>query len=178
MIMRRLSRRERKIAVLAGICLVSTVLYVCVAEPYAQGLYAAHKRVQQAQSEVDRLAILIANRDTIAAEYDRVKGAMSTVSSEHQMMVALLEEVDKAARSAGLQLTNVKPLSSQKHGTFWRFGLELQTQCEGHQFVEFLQVMQAPEHMLRAELIALTVGRSEPPLTVTFKIDKLAKLER
>ena len=178
MTMRSLSRRERRIAVLAGACLVSTVLYVCVVEPYAKDLYAAHKRAQQAQSEVDRLAILIANRDTIAAEYARVKGAMSTAATEHQMTVALLEEVDKAARSAGLQLINVKPLTSQEHGTFWRFGLELQTQCEAHQLVEFLQIMQAPDHMLRAGLIAVTVGRGEPPLAVTFKIDKLAKLER
>jgi len=174
---RRLTQRERTIATTTIVAAVAAALYVYAAEPLALRGLALHRRVQVAEQELAQLRSLVEHRDTIEQEYRRLKGAVTVGSTEQEVKVALLAEVDGLARSCAFDVSSVRPTTVAETGDFYRYGVELQAGCEGHQFVKFLQAMQEPDHLLHADLVSLVVGGGQSPLTVTLRISKLAKLE-
>ncbi len=174
--LRRLTKRERTIAITAAVVAVAAALYVYAVEPLVLRGFALHRRVQIAEQELAQLRSLVEHRDAIEEEYRRLKGAVTVGRTEQGVKVALLAEVDGLARSCALDVSSVRPTVAAEAGDFYRYGVELQAGCEGHQFVKFLQAMQEPDHLLHADLVSFVVGRGQSPLTVTLRISKLAKL--
>lgn len=173
----RLSRRERNIAaVTLGLALV-TGLYVYCGEPVALRWLDLHRQVVAAEEELAQLRNLTEHKDRIEREYRKLQGAVTTGRTEQELKVTLLSEIDGLARGCGLEVSSVKPTSVRKEGLFERYGIELQVHCAGHQFAKLLAGLQSPEHLMRTDQVTISVGPGEPPMTVTLRISKLARLE-
>jgi type II secretory pathway component PulM len=175
--LRTLTKREQRIATVTLLVAVSAMLYAFVLEPVTMNFLQAHRRSLEAQNELALLRNLIENRETIEREYRRLRGAVTSGKSEQALKVALFDELDQLAANCGLDVIGVKPIAIKEESGFSRYGAELQIRCEGHKFVKLLHAIQEPEHMLHVEQLSVTVGPSEPPLTVNIKLSKLAKVE-
>lgn len=161
------------VAIVAG----ASLLYGYAIEPLATRWIELHDRARKAESELAQLQDLIEHRDAIEREHARLKNAVTTGASEQELQVSLFNEVDKLARDCGLELSAVRPLAAKKETGFSRYGLELQVHCEGHELVKLLQRMQDQEHLLHIDHLSMAVGPGTPPITVTVKASKLARVE-
>lgn len=171
------NRRER---VLAGLILALAAGWAVLefAAPLAQEWAALRREAGQAASELRRLNTLVQRRSEIEAAHRRVEGAVLSAASAEAIHVTLQSEVIKLANEAGLVVDGLKPVRTVKGRYLDRYGVELSGRCQGHQFVDLLQRMQSPEHLMNAEKITLVAGRTTPPLSVAMRITKLGRLER
>lgn len=174
---KRLSQRERRIGVVTLGLAAAAALYAWVAEPVFLEWLSVHRRAEAAEADLRHLERLMEHREAIEEDYARLRGAVTAGNSEQALKVALLSEVDRLVGECGLSVASVKPTTVAREGLFQRYGMELQVHCEAHKFLEVLQKMQEPQHLLQIEALSIAVGPAPPPLTVTLTISKLAKLE-
>jgi len=172
----KISPRERRLAAITIICLLVGVLYLNVIEPVTVNWMEVRRRARDAEAELAKLEQLVQNRDTIQREFKRLQGAVTSGSSEQELKITLLSEVDKLASESGLLVASVKPSLVKKQKEFYRYGIELQAHGENHKLVQFLLAMQNPEHLLHTDQLTVHAGRGAAPLTFTFRISKLARL--
>lgn len=173
---RNYSRRERVLVTLTALVIIGGGLYVYVVEPVLGAWLDVRAEASDAARELGELKSLVANRDVIESEFAEYAGSMTSGASEEELKVSLLEEVQQVAASTGLRVTSIKPLRLRSSGRLQRLGVEVHAKCAGHEFVRFLQALQEPGHLLRAEDINIVVGRDQPPLTVTCSLTKLVNL--
>lgn len=177
-IRRKLSRRERMLTFLTAFALATGGAYVYAVEPLATSWLEIRSEANAAAQELSELEGLIANRNVIESEFEEYAGAMTLGSSEETLQVNLLKEIERLASSSGLRVSSIKPLRLRTVGQMDRLGVELNAACAGHEFVRFLEAIQEPSHLLRAEEINLAVGRERPPLTLTLTLTKLVRIDR
>lgn len=177
MSVRRLTRRESIAAAFTSVVVLGALSYAYVLEPGAMAFMAAHERAVQAQRELGKLHALAGHQETIEAEYARLQSGITTAESNQELGIALLNEVSGLVLQTGLQLVGIQPLKVARGSEFSRFGVEVQVQGEAHQFVNLLQQAQEERHLLKAETIALSVQRSQAPITATLRLTKLAQLQ-
>lgn len=173
---RQLTKRERRIAVCTAAIVCAGLLYVYVIEPTAQEWSVLRAEAARLTAEQMELTVLLGNRESIEAQYEEVKSAVTEGATEEALQVSLLSEVEDLARRSGLAVGSIKPMSRTQEGPFDRLHLQLTALCAHHQFVHFLQALQSRERLLHCETISLTVGRGRPPVNVTFAISKLVRL--
>ena len=172
----KISTRERRLTAVTIICLLLAVLYLNVVEPVTVNWMEVRRRAREAEADLAKLQQLVQNRDTIEREFKRLQGAVTSGSSEQELKITLLSEVDKLANESGLLVASVKPSLVKKQKDFYRYGIELQAHGENHKLVQFLLAMQNPEHLLHTDQLTVHAGRGSAPLTCTFRISKLARI--
>ena len=172
----KISARERRLGAATLLVVVVGVLYLNVIEPVTVNWMEVRRRAREAESKLAESEALIENRETIEREYKRLEGAVTSGSSEQELKITLLSEVDKLANESGLLVASVKPTVVKKQKDFYRYGIELQAHGENHKLVQFLLAMQKPEHLLHTDQLTVHAGRGSAPLTFTFRISKLARL--
>lgn len=173
----RVSARERRLVAATGSILALAVLYLNVVEPVTVNWFEVRRRARDSEMELAKLESLIENRDAIEREFKRLEGAVTSGSSEQELKIALLSEVDKLAVQCGLLVASVKPTIVKRQKDFYRYGIELQAHGDNHKVVAFLVAMQSSEHLLHADQLTIHAGRGGAPLTATFRISKLARLQ-
>jgi Tfp pilus assembly protein PilO len=174
--LRQFSRRERNFSFVTGIMVICALSYLFVVEPIVLRWVAAHDQAVQAEVELGQLLELVQNRDHIEREYDRLQGAVQVGRTEQDLKIALLTEADRLAQSSGLTVSSIKPTAMRQEAGLQRYTIEMQMHCEAHQFLQLLRNMQEPEHLLHTDMMSIVVSPSEPPLTVTLRLSKLAKV--
>jgi len=172
----KISGRERRLAAATVSVLVLAALYLNVIEPVAVNWMEVRRRGHEAEAKLAELRQLIQNRETIQSEFKRLQGAVTSGASEQELKIALLTEVDRLASESGLVVASVKPTIVKKQNEFYRYGIELQAQGENHKLVQFLLGMQDPRHLLHTDQMTVHAGRGAAPLSITFRISKLAQL--
>jgi len=172
----KISPRERRLAAITITCLLIALLYLNVIEPVTVNWMEVRRRARDAEADLATLQQLVQNRDTIEREFKRLQGAVTSGSSEQELKITLLSEVDKLANESGLLVASVKPSLVKKQKDFYRYGIELQAHGENHKLVQFLLAMQNPDHLLHTDQLTVHAGRGSAPLTFTFRISKLARI--
>lgn len=173
--LRGFSRRERTAAALAAAIVLSALAYVHVLEPFALAWLDVHARAVEAADELERLRSLVEHREEIEREFDLMQGAVAAHREHEDMHVALLSEVHALATRRGMHVFSLKPLKRREEGQFYRYAVELQGACKPHEAGELLHAMQDARHLLRTDLLTLTVQQSESPVWATLRASKLVR---
>jgi Tfp pilus assembly protein PilO len=174
--LRPLSKRERVVVAITLLLTLGAGIYLYLIEPLALQWLDMYKATQTSAAELAKLRGLYERREEIENAYRKVEGAIAVGTSNEDLIVQLIKTVEKAARTSGMDVKSVKPMTAQRQGYFFRYSLQLSANCEPGQFVQFLQVLQRPECLLSAELVTVVVKRTKPSLNVTTTISNLAKL--
>lgn len=159
-------------AVLAG------AAYAAVVEPLATNWLELHRKAGAAVEEWSKLRALVGSRERIAAAYKRVEESVMTGTNPDEAQLRLFDEVSRVANETAFEVDGLKPVRATEAQGFERYGVELGGRCTAPAFTEVLLALQAPEHLLRIDKLTVVVGRGKPPLTVTMRISKLARVER
>ena len=173
----QLSKRERTLRWAALIAVISGGAYVYAVEPFVAEWTALRTQANELAAEHANLKDLLTKRAEIERRYDDIRGAVTEVEAREDKKLTLWKQVDVAASRSGLSVTSIKPLGIEKERGFERVSVRLGAQSEAHQFVGFLQALQRSDQFLRCENFTVTVGRSRPPLTISFTLSKLMKNE-
>lgn len=171
-------RRERVLAVLTLAAVAAGIAYVAIVEPLATGWLELHRKAEACVDEWTKLRALVGNRERIAAAYTRVEESVMTGAGADDAQLRLYNEVSRLTGEAGLEVDGLKPVRVAEAQGFDRYGVELSGRCTAAILMDLLLVMQAPEHLLRIDKLTVVVGRGKPPLTVTMRVSKLARIER
>lgn len=174
----KLKPRERRLVFLTFSALTAGVLYVQFIEPITREWLTLRQEVGQATAELHKLQALVDRREEIQSAYRRVRDTVATGETEEIVQLAVLNEVSRLATSCGLEVDSLKPVRKVRENGFDRFGVDLSGRCAAPALMNLLQSLQTPEHLLKAEKVTVVVGRSTPPLTVTIRISKFARVER
>ncbi len=174
--LRRLTRRERGIAATTFIVAALGLGYIVVCEPLISHWAEMHKLALKFELRLVELKTLAAHRETIEREYAKVQQAIKERPATEDPMLVLFSEVDGLARSAGLDIANVRPLAKKTEGRFERIGVEVSARGEAHSVIKFLQALQSSEHLLNAETLSLLANRTAPPISVTVSVTKIYQI--
>jgi Tfp pilus assembly protein PilO len=173
---RSLTPRERRITIVTVLILGGGLAYAYAIGPMIHTWTDLRAAANALTAERAELTQLLEHRGAIEAQYSGVESAVAEGQSEEALQIALLTEVEDLARRSGLVVGSIKPMGRDREGPFERIHVQLNAQCEHHQFVNFLQGAQRRERLLRCEAVTLTVGRTRPPVNVTLTISKLVKI--
>ena len=169
----RLSGRERSLLWATLIAVIGASIYVYALEPFLLEWTALRTEANELAAEQAKIESLFANRTEIERRFNEIRGAVTEVAPHEDAMLTLWEQVDTAASRNGLNTTAIKPLGLEKERGFDRVAVRLGAQCEGYQFVGFLQALQRNDHILRCENFTVSVGRTRLPLTISMTLSKL-----
>jgi hypothetical protein len=172
--MRRLTKRERVLAILTGTISLASILYAYVLEPSVLALVDVYGRAQKAETDMTHLRALSADSKRIEQDYDRLVSTAKRGATEEAMRLELLDEAASIASSCQLEVDSVKPVKQRLEGAQPRIVVELQGHGEAQAFTKMLTRLQSEDHLLACDLIVLAVGTMDAPVRVTLRISKAA----
>lgn len=174
---REISNRERRLIGLTVLILGAAAAYVYLIEPTFMGWAEVRAEAGRLAKEQARLTMLVDNRNQIESAYRAVSGAVQTASSENDLTIALLREVETIAQNTSVTVMSVKPIRRVAVEAVERIEVEFVARSEAHQFIELLQRMQSTEHLILVEELQLTVGGDTPPVSFTMVLSKMVRVE-
>ena len=171
--MRSMEQREKRLAMVTIAVVSAAVLYVRILEPVAQHWMAVYSDTRNAEERLATLRALVGRRGEIETEYTRLVDSEMRGESEEAFLASLLTKIWSLGRSAGLQVTAMKPIGKTESEGGSRYGVEMSVRGEPHQFIRLLHSFQDTRNLLVADRITLMVGRSAPRLSLTFVVSKI-----
>jgi len=176
--MRKLDNREKRLAVLTFVVVTSGLLYVRVLEPVAKTWLETLAETRNAENRLANLQTLAKDRSVIENDYSRLVDSSDGGESEAGFLASLLMRVESLGRSAGLQVTAIKPLGKSQEKVFDRYAVEVSARGEPNQLILFLHSLQDPANLLVADRLTVMVGRTSPRLTLTLLVSKMRIAEK
>lgn len=153
-----LNKRERVIAIVAGLTLAAVVIDRLLVTPLFDRWESARVRVQQAQTALQDADT--ANLDLLAArrKWSRLAGR-SLMSDPSQAEGQLLNKLTSYAQSAGVVTGSLQPERSEKEQGFERIAFRAELSGTMAQLAQFLFALKHADIPLRVNEVVMTPQR-------------------
>jgi Tfp pilus assembly protein PilO len=105
-----LNRRERRLLLLTVIVLGAALFYSIIFMPFAVKYKKLTRELELSVLELNRLNLLIGQKEQIGAIYDNYKTKLRTGKSDSEEIINILQEVNSIAEGKHLIVQDMKPL--------------------------------------------------------------------
>ncbi len=112
--------------------------------------------------------------DSVRRNYQEYAPYIIQRGSNEEQMRDLLNQVERAARSADIRIANLKPRPIENKGFYNKYGIELNCEADIEQYTEFIYNLQGCEQLIRIERLKLSSQANSPALKAQMLISKVA----
>jgi len=172
-VFRKLSPRERRVAILTVAVVLGGLLCVKAVEPAGHRWIELRREVATYERELSRMRGLLAQRDAIDAAMKRVGELESASDSDVSEPDTLLKEIERMAATSGLHLLYLKPRQVKGKGVSGQLGAELKVEGSMRCLGRLLQELQTSVLLLKTQQLTVTVGREAGQVQAVIRIAKL-----
>jgi hypothetical protein len=169
----RLQPRERRLAIVAGVCVGCWGLVSLVVQPLWDGVRDLHAQVASQTERLEAVSRLLAQADAIEQRY-RALAAVTTSSTEADP-TAFLSTLEALSRQADIQLT-LKPRPLARKERTLRFEIELDVEGPQPHLLAFLDRLFSLPQLIAVERLRLASlpAKKDPTIRATLLIQRVS----
>lgn len=134
----RLKKRELNLLISCCIIIVTVIGYVVVVEPFWKKYVFIEDEIREKQVEFMKLRKMLLLKDSIENAYEKILPAISQDGSDEERLALFLKEVELTARSAGVYITNLKPLSIAQEDRYKKYSVRVEAEGKMNALASFL----------------------------------------
>jgi Tfp pilus assembly protein PilO len=153
----KLSKKER-VGILAALAVIMVVLVdKLVISPVGDKVQRINQEIKFSEKKLSRDLRNINNKDAIESEYRKYKNYVKKSSASDEEDVAnILGEIEGLARSAGVNLVDIKPQATKQADFYKEYAIAVEVEGTMEQVITFLHNLNSSTQLLRA--VKLRIG--------------------
>lgn len=163
--LKNISKREKLLAVTTiGIALIAFV-YNIIIEPLANYWKYLDNEMKEKEMVLAKHTRILRDKDNIKKlndEYSKYY-RLSKLTKEEESADAL-GSIERIARAANVQITNIKPMDSKKFDNYEKFTFKVTTESNINDLTKFIYDIQSSEQLLKVERMVLNAKERQPDL--------------
>jgi hypothetical protein len=151
-----LNMQRRHGALLETLCVLAAgiVFLVGIFIPFTVQNRALSGQITQRRAEIARRASLLANKERIAADYERLFHS-ALDSPDADLSVSALKTIERIAESSSVKIVNIRQNRTLSGTSLRQVVVEFTTQAQKGQYVRFLYALRAPESLFTVRKCSL-----------------------
>ncbi len=158
----QLTSRERGIFVLFVLVCGIYAGYAFVYRPSVIERQRIEEDLRLARKKWNDQMKIIRKEQNMPVGFREAIAAMRQENAPEEVMSAILSEIETAARSLKVRITEMKPQGVIKEDVISRFPVSLAVDGSFQELMAFVHMLQAPEHDLKVTQFHLEKGLSDP----------------
>jgi Tfp pilus assembly protein PilO len=131
--------QRKQTLILIGAWLI--IILVVIGDSVIKNVYNRFGRLDEeislAEEKLVRLNAIIKQAKTVESQYDKVTQGLRNIQDTE----SLLQEIERLARKAGINLLNVKPTATKDEGLYKIYSLKIEMQDEVAALARFMNMV-------------------------------------
>jgi Tfp pilus assembly protein PilO len=131
--------QRKQTLILIGAWLI--IILVVIGDSVVRNIYNRFGRLDEdiglAEEKLVRLNAIIKQAQTVDRQYEKVTQGLRNIQDTE----SLLQEIERLARKAGINLLNVKPTATKDEGLYKIYSLKIEMQDEAAALARFLDMV-------------------------------------
>ena len=150
-----ISRREKNIAIVITVFLVSFAVYSFIFTPLLEKLSVLNKEIESKELKLTKNQKILNREKLVANDYKKYEQYLRQKASDEQEMASVLSEIEAIAHQINIQINDMRPQRVKKEGFYNSFIIEVDAEAGLKDITRFIYILQSPPHLLRAEKLRL-----------------------
>ncbi|MEI9476843.1 MAG: type 4a pilus biogenesis protein PilO [Deltaproteobacteria bacterium] len=158
----KLSKKERTWLVVAGVIIMAVFVDRLVIRPIGAKLRRMDQEIALSEKKLSHDLRNINNKEFIESEYKKRKNFVKKSSASDEENVSnMLAEIESLARTAGVNLVDIKPQTSKQIDFYREYAAEVIIEGQMEQIVAFLHKLNSSVQLLRAVKLRLGMKQKD-----------------
>ena len=160
----KLSKKEKAGLFVAGMIVMAVFIDRIVISPVGVKLKRMEQEISFSEKKLSHALRNINSKDFIAGEYEEYKKFVKKgAASDEENVSSMLVEIEGLARTAGVNLVDIKPQAPKTTDFYKEYSAEVTIQGQMEQVVTFLHKLNSSTQLLRA--VKLRLGKKQKDLS-------------
>lgn len=174
----RLKKRELNLFILCCIIVVTVTGYVIIVEPFWKKYVFLDEKIRERQLEFLKLQRLLFSKDSIETAYEEISSAVSQLGSDEERLASFLKEVELSARSAGIYIMTLKPISVSQEGRYKKYLIRIEAEGKMETLAAFFYHLPDSTQLISAQHLQINYltqeeGREEGLLQFKINLERI-----
>lgn len=172
--MKKLNKREKTLLYLVMAVSAGVLVFNIVLSPVLIKLTDLSQDIEKKEYLLRKYAPLAGKGEDIMALYDKYKDIFNETISSQEAIDGLFEQAEKQARSAGLNLEQIRPLLVEETQGYKRVLLNLETTGSFGSIFKFIDQMEKASPLINISSFRLNSSAgSEPGLRCSLTVSRI-----
>ncbi len=176
-----LTSREKFLLCLALVVSCLGLFYNFALKPLIKEWNWLNYEISEKETTLKRNITYLQQSDSVSKAYQRYANYIKSKeleTSDEEEIAALLNEVEKIARAASVQITDIKPKPTREEEFYKKYLLEMDCEATMEEYIKFIYNLQQSTQLIRAERVKLSaLGKNSPLLKANMLITKVLLTE-
>jgi Tfp pilus assembly protein PilO len=152
----RISKKEWHLLLICIIIIVAFLLDTAIRQAYTK-FSNLEKEIRLTEQRLGRLNGILRQREQIQSGYARVIPGLRQIKTSDDF----LQEIEKAARSAGLNILNIKPAATKQQDLYKIYSVNIEAQDEIKAVAKFLYIFNKEFKGMGVEQLQINARRQK-----------------
>ena len=152
--MRVLTKREKNIFVVCVITGVLCLVYYGLYKPYGDKMERAKLQIMAQKGHLKKNQKVLAEAASYEKLYENYHQQFKQEGSNEQVMSSILAEIEEAAGSLALRISDLKPMQVKKEDSFNRFSVSLIINSKLDEIIKLLYILQKEPHLFAVDRVS------------------------
>lgn len=153
MMLRRLSSREKTMALVCLTAVAVYAVYYFVIKPMKEEIDKSEKQIAIAEKRLTKNLSVTRQMKTVDEEYEKYKAPLKQKASDEQEMASILSEIESAAGQLDIRVADMKPKKVKRISFYNQFSVSLTIDGQLETITHFLYILQNSPHFLGVDEI-------------------------
>ncbi len=154
--MKKISKRERVFAITTVAVAVAALVFNFVAEPLVRRWRTLDKKIREKEILLAKHTRILRNKNLITRQHERYgEYFQSQRATPEEESADVLSAIERIARSAGVRITNIKPLAIKKFENYSKYTFRVTSECDIKALTKFMYDLQASKQLLKIERMVI-----------------------
>ncbi len=160
---RNIAKRERLLAAAAALTALAAVAYNFIIEPIAGRWRELDLKIRDKEVVLRKYSRILRDKDDIEKERAAyAKYFESKKLTPEEESAGALSRMERAARSSGVRITNIKPLPHKSFECYSEFTFRVAAESTLSELTKFIYDLQSSDQLLKVERMVLRAKENEP----------------
>lgn len=174
----KLKKRELNLFILCCIIIITVISYVVIVERFWKKYVSVEDEIAQKRVEFLKLQKLLLSKSSIERYYDEISSVISQPCSDEERLASFLKEVELAARSAGIYITSMKPVSILQEERYKKYLVRIETEGKMEALASFLYHLPDSSQLISLEQLQVNYlgaeqGRQDGSLQFKIGLERM-----
>ena len=169
-------REKRLVAITLALASLS-IGYIFILEPFYKKYVGFNQEIHVKQIRLAKSLRLVKEKDAITREYKKYSRLLTTSGSEEEEMAAVLSEIEKTGKAAGIYMSDVKPQRVKDMDFYRELLVEIKFQATMQTLAQFIYNLESSHSLLKVKRLQINIkGGGDVSIEGNLQISKICLL--
>lgn len=174
----KLKKRELNLFILCCILIIAVTSYVVIVERFWKKYVSVEDEIGEKQVEFLKLQKLLRIKGVVESAYGEISPLVFQSGSDEERLASFLKEVELAARSAGIYITSLKPVSILQEERYKNYLVRIEAEGKMEALAVFLYHLPHRPQLISLEQLQINYlgteqGQQEGSLQLKIGLERM-----